>query len=95
MLENDELDEKQLLIEHLTLLYNHNVSLYLQSTRTIEDGGLDSNPNNFDKSFYYGDLNCNEFNNSSNKNIKKYTGLNMQCINFTIKELKAVGLIRI
>lgn len=70
LLENDKLDEKQLLIEYLTLLYNNNASLYLQATRTIEDGELDSNPNNFDKAFDDGDLNCNEFNNSSTKNKK-------------------------
>lgn len=32
---------------------------------------------------------------SNTKNIKKHTGLNLQCINFAIRELNVAGLIRI
>lgn len=72
LLEDEKTEEKQLLIEHLTALYNNYASLYLQSTRTIDNGEQDNNPNDFNNAFGDGDLNCNEFNNIIEVLVKNY-----------------------
>lgn len=72
LLKNDTSEEKQLIIEHLTCLYNNYESLYLTSKRTIENGELDNSPLKLDKAFNNGDLNNNEFNKIINVLIKNY-----------------------
>lgn len=56
LFEDDDSIEKQLFIENLKALYDCYESLYLQSTRTIEDGEFDNKTDLFNKAFDNGDL---------------------------------------